>query len=387
MGPSSDEVPPRRVSVTLTGQSMIRGDTRTDAPSKIDDVRSLLAGDVVFTNFEAAVFDPTKGESIQSGRFASPGEALDALRYFGFNLLGLANNHSFDLGRSGIMNTVAAAERAGMQHAGSGADLAAAASPCYMLAGGSRIALIVVASGLVEEARATATAAGVNELRMSGAAPDPTDARRIIDSVREARRLADLVIVSHHNHHFPGVERPADFKQLLLSELPARLSPPAWLEVWARQLIDAGADLVAGHGPPFMHGIEIYKGKPIFYSLGNFIFQVPPESVHLEEPIMWESIVAEVEFEEDQVSAIRLHPIALNKIGRGLPNPHDEGDVNEYVRTRGLPSRARGPQARFLIERLTDFSEPFGTVIRGDGDQAFVDIGRAPPAKVDSSTF
>ena len=182
--------------------------------------------------------------------------------------------------------------------------------------------------------------------------------------VIDAKKTADIVIVSHHNHHYPGIGRPADFKQLLLSELPARLAPPPWLETWARQLVDAGADIVAMHGPPFLHGMEIYGGKPIFYSLGNFIFQVPPESIQLEEPIMWESVVAYVDFVGDRLSAIRLQPIAMNKIGSGLPNPHDQFDVNQYHRTRGLPRPVSGPQAIYLLERFAHFSEPYGTRVR-----------------------
>jgi poly-gamma-glutamate synthesis protein (capsule biosynthesis protein) len=169
------------------------------------------------------------------------------------------------------------------------------------------------------------------------------------------------MLVSQHNHHYPGVERPNDFKQLLLSQLPARLAPPAWLEPWARRLVDEGADVVALHGPPLLLGLEIYKEKPIFYSLGNFIFQVPPESIHLEEPILWESVVANLNFDGRELRSIRFQPIAMNKIGKGLPNPHDQFDVNEYHLTRGFPRPAMGDQARFLLERFALLSKPFGT--------------------------
>ena len=190
------------------------------------------------------------------------------------------------------------------------------------------------------------------------------------------------MVVSQHNHHYPGVDAPADFKQLLLSELPARLAPPRWLESWARQIVDAGADIVAMHGPPFLHGMEIYRSKPIFYSLGNFIFQVPPESIHLEEPIMWESVVAYVDLLGDKLSAVRLQPIAMNKIGSGLPNPHDQFDVNQYHRTRGLPRPAKGPQASYLLERFAHLSDPYGTKVQITGATAEVTVPRDPQAGV-----
>ena len=75
--------------------------------------------------------------------------------------------------------------------------------------------------------------------------------------VKEARGLADLVLVSLHAH-----------EQLGGKEIPAEFIP-----AFARAMIDAGADLVVGHGPHLLRGLELYKGKPIFYSLGNFIGQ------------------------------------------------------------------------------------------------------------------
>lgn len=350
----------KTMTITLAGQSMIRGDTRVDAPEAVPVIRSLVKGDVAFTNFEAAVYDQKKGQTTRDGRFASPPEAMEALKSFGFNLLSLANNHAFDIKVPGILNTVETAERLKLGYAGTGRNIGAADKWVTIETPKGRIALVALASGLIpRDGHATDTQPGVNELRVVGSTPQEEDVQRILKRVREAKRNADIVIVSQHNHHFPDVE--ANFSQILLSELPARLGPPAWLEPWARQLVDAGADVVSMHGPPFLHGMELYKGKPIFYSLGNFIFQVPPESIHLEEPIMWESVVAYADFEGDKLKAIRFQPIAMNKIGKGLPNPHDQFDVNEYHRTRGLPKPATGNQARFLLERFALLSKVYGT--------------------------
>lgn len=356
------------MTIALTGQSMIRGDTRLDAPEAAATIRSLIKGDVAFTNFEAAVYDPGKGGTVRDGRFASPPESMEALRSFGFNLLSLANNHAFDVKAPGIVNTLETAEKLDVAHAGIGRDDASANEAVVVDTPKGKVAFIAFASGQVGAARATESQPGVSELRISGETPNAEDAERILGSVRRAKQTAQIVIVSHHNHYYPDVERPADFMQFLLSELPGRLAPAPWLEPWARQLVDAGADVVAMHGPPFLHGLEVYKGKPIFYSLGNFIFQVPPESIHLEEPIMWESLVAYVDFERDVLKVIRFQPVAMNKIGRGVPNPHDQFDVNEYHRTRGLPKPATGAQARFLLQRFAQFSKVFGTDISINDD-------------------
>ena len=71
------------LSITLTGQSMIRSDIRVHAPSAVPIITSLLKGDVVFTNFEATIIDEKKGQSRKDGRFLSPPEALEALKMFG----------------------------------------------------------------------------------------------------------------------------------------------------------------------------------------------------------------------------------------------------------------------------------------------------------------
>ena len=83
----------------------------------------------------------------------------------------------------------------------------------------------------------------------------------------------------------------------MLEELPERLAPPDWLKKWTHAEVDAGADIIVMHGAPLLHGVEIYHGRPIFFDLGNFIFQAPPIDVLLDEPIKWESVVAYVEFQ------------------------------------------------------------------------------------------
>ena len=367
------------MTVTLVGQSMIRGDLRADAPEAVPAIKRLVGGYAAFTNFEATIYDPTKGQTTRDGRFASPAGAMEALQSFGFSLLSLANNHSFDMKGPGIENTLDTAARLRVSSAGIGRTLADADKPVYLKTGKGTIGFIGFASGLIDEGRATPTRLGVNELRVENGTPNTLDVARILARVREAKKNADIVVVSGHNHLYPGVERPDDFRQILLSQLPVRLAPPEWIKGWAHQLVDAGADILALHGPPFLHGVEVYKGKPVFYSPGNFIFQVPQESIHLEEPIMWESAVVQVDFQGDTLKAVRFQPIAMNKIGKGLSNPHDMYDVNDYVRTRGLPRAATGAQARYLLERLAELSKPFGTRIVIKGDAAEVALPPSPP--------
>ncbi|HUA19476.1 MAG TPA: CapA family protein [Bryobacteraceae bacterium] len=358
------------LSITLTGQSMIRSDIRVHAPEEVPIIKSLLKGDVIFTNFESTIVDETKGQSHKNGRFVSPPQAMDALQSFGFNLISLSNNHSFDLRVPGIENSLEEAKRLNLAHAGIGNNIAEAAAPGYLHTSKGTVALIGQASGLIEPGgSATATRPGVNELRVEANKPNAEDAQRILNSIREARKKADLVIVYEHNHVFPE-----DFRVMMLEELPDRLVPPAWLKQWTHEEVDAGADIVVMHGAPLLHGVEIYHGKPIFFDLGNFIFQAPPIDVLLDEPINWESVVAYVEFQGRHLKSIQFRPIAMNKIGKGQADTEDEHTNNLFLQTRGLPKPATGEQAHYILERLAGLSKPFGTTVEVHGDTAEIKL-------------
>jgi len=354
------------LSITLTGQSMIRSDIRVHAPSAVPTIKSLLKGDVVFTNFETTIVDEKKGQSHLDGRFLSPPEALDALQSFGFNLVSLSNNHSFDLKVPGIQNTLQEASRLKLAHAGTGNTIEEAAAPGYLHTPKGTIALVAMASGLIAEGgSATATRPGVNELRVEGNKPNEEDTQRILQSIRNAKKQADLVIVYEHNHVF---DKP--FSTIMLEELPERLGPPDWLKKWTHAEVDAGADIIIMHGAPLLHGVEIYHDRPIFYDLGNFIFQAPPIDILLDEPIDWESVVAYVEFQGKSLQSIKFRPVAQNKIGQGQADTQDEHTNNLFLQTRGLPSPATGDQAHYILERLAGLSRPFGTTVEVKGDTA-----------------
>jgi len=357
-------------SIILTGQSMIRSDIRAHAPSAVPVITSLLKGDVVFTNFETTIVDESKGQSHMNGRFLSPPEAMDALKSFGFNLVSLSNNHAFDLKVPGIQNTLQEASHLSLAHAGTGNTIAEAAAPGYLHTPKGTVALVAMASGLIDEGgSATANRPGVNELRVDGNKPNEEDTQRILQSIREARKQADLVIVYEHNHVF---DKP--FRTIMLEELPERLGPPDWLKKWTHAEVDAGADIIVMHGAPLLHGVEIYNGRPIFYDLGNFIFQAPPIDILLDEPINWESVVAYVDFQGKNLQSITFRPIAQNKIGQGQADTQDEHTNNLFLQTRGLPTPATGDQAHYILERLADLSRPFGTTVVVKGDTAEIKL-------------
>jgi poly-gamma-glutamate synthesis protein (capsule biosynthesis protein) len=365
---------------------MIRSDIRATAPAAVPVIQGLLKGDVVFTNFEAAVAE--KGETVHEGRgFLAPPEALDALTTFGFNLLSLSDNHAFDLKMTGIQNTIREADSRKIVHAGTGNNLAEAVAPGYLHTQKGTIALIASASGLITpEGSATADRPGVNELRIEAGekeneatsdlpggpenTPNQEDSLRILQSIREARQHADLVIVYQHNHVFGN----HSFATIFTEGMQERLAPNDWLKKWTHAEVDAGADIIVMHGAPLLHGVEIYHGRPIFYDLGNFIYNVPPVLTAISEPMTWESVVACVQFQGKNLQSISLRPIVLNYVGQGQPDIHDAYANDEFLDTRGLPSPVTGARAGYILQRLADASKPFGTTVEIKGDTAGIKL-------------
>ena len=374
------------ITITLAGQSMIRSDIRATSPAAVPVIQGLLKGDVVFTNLEAAVAE--KGETVNEGRgFLTPPEAFDALTTFGFNLLSLSGNHAFDLKVKGIQNTIREADRRKIVHAGTGNNLAEAGAPGYLHTPIGTIALVASASGLITPGgSATADRPGVNELRIEaggkqndatadlpgapGNTPNPADAQRILQSIRDARRHADLVIVYQHNHVFGN----HSFATIFTEGMQERLAPNDWLKKWTHAEVDAGADIIVMHGAPLLHGVEIYHGRPIFYDLGNFIYNVPPTLTYIDEPMNWESAVAYVQFQGKDLRSISFRPVALNNVGEGQPDIHNQYADNQFLHTRGLPSPVTGARAGYILQRLADASKPFGTTLEIKGDTAVIKL-------------
>jgi poly-gamma-glutamate synthesis protein (capsule biosynthesis protein) len=249
------------------------------------------------------------------------------------------------------------------------------------------VALIASASGLIASgASATGSRPGVNELRVEAGAveneatmdlsgaprntPNSEDAQRILQSIRDARPHADIVIVYQHNHVFSN----HSFATVFTEGLPERLAPNEWLVKWTHSEIDAGADIIVMHGAPMLHGVEIYHGRPIFYDLGNFIYNLPPPITYIDEPMNWESAVATVEFQGKNLKSVTFHPITLNNVGEGQPDVHSEYTSNQFLLTRGLPTPATGARAGYILQRLADASKPFGTAMEITGDTAEIKL-------------
>jgi poly-gamma-glutamate synthesis protein (capsule biosynthesis protein) len=332
--------------VVLTGQALLKADMREVAPQKFAAMKPLLHGrDVVFTNLEA-VIDTGVGKPIKDDFLhAAPPTVLDCLRELGVNLLALSNNHIGDLGPEGVMGTIGAVQARGFSYAGAGASIAEAAQPGLLSTKHGRVALVSAASGGGKRAGpAGAGPAGMNEIRRNRERPGlhADDEARVLADIRAAAAKAEFVIFYHHDHLWGG-----DMQQT-----------HPWKQQWARACIDAGAHVFVSHGAPLLHGIEVYRGRPIFYGLGGLTFHTRTEPKHYPSTV-WESVVVEGEVRSGQWSRVTLRPIVLNELG-------EPGE--RYYATRGLPQPASREEADRILARIEKMSAALGTeVLYKDG--------------------
>jgi poly-gamma-glutamate synthesis protein (capsule biosynthesis protein) len=414
---------------------------------RIKDI--LRGVDAAFANLEGTVHTWEEGTpGITQGTFmTTEPKLLEDLKWFGINMVSCANNHAFDYGEGGVLANIRHLDEAGITHAGTGKNLAEARAPGYLDTPNGRVALIAatatfrpwnqageqrpdlrgrpginplsfqttysIDAAAFEQLQRISRDLGFEksnerarkhfysekeipvakaaELSLLGnryalgegfSIATQANARDLEDNlrwIREARRQADWLVVSVHCHEFGGAS-------LLTASTRAELEETTdFVTKFARQAIDEGADLFVGHGSHFPMGIEIYNGKPIFYSVGNFVFQnetvnffpadayerfdldlraTPSDFLdartgggkkgHPSEPAYWENMFAVCRFDKKKLKEISIFPIDQ---GFGRPRPQ-----------RGRPLLAEGEVANRVIERVARLSQRYGTkVLNRDG--------------------
>ncbi|WP_018099666.1 CapA family protein [Sinorhizobium meliloti] len=403
---------------------MSRSLTKGHHPGFSEIVEILHEADVTFGNMEANIFDirSFKGspQAEHGGpHLTSPPEIGPDLKAMGFNLVSRANNHTLEWGLEGMRETSRLLDENGIVHAGAGENLAQAGAARFLETARGRVALVSFAATHTLMSRACDPAGeapgrpGLNALRLAVSIvvphevleslkqlrnvlpfegpsrkdpkrvvfapdlyhkgvtfetgdkvgysyePNPRDVADILRNIRQGKQFSDFCIAASHCHQ-PGnfAQEPADYEQS-----------------FAHQLIDAGADAYVGHGPHQLRGIEIYKGRPIFYSLGNFFYdtlwspvaadtfeacgKVPRVDTDAEviinlidgwvPAVFYESVATVSRFEQNQLAELRLYPIELG--------------FSKRLANRGVPRLAWAAQGRTILERLQKLSKPFGTEI------------------------
>ena len=257
--PIATPTPSSPISIAAVGDVMLvspfPNDSRMPPNNGADilkDVTPILsAADIAFGNMEGPILDdgvsekcgtPKPGEPVRCFAFRMPTRFAQNLKAAGFDVMSVANNHASDFGDTGRASTRKTLESLGIKHAGSDK---VQFSTTYLDVRGVKVAFVGFAHNNIVP--------NVNDLE---------NARRL---VQEADKKADIVVVSFHGGaEGTGAQHVPKQTELFLGEKRGNLP------LFARTVIDAGADLVIGHGPHVLRGMEVYKDRLIDYSLGNF---------------------------------------------------------------------------------------------------------------------
>jgi poly-gamma-glutamate synthesis protein (capsule biosynthesis protein) len=429
----------RTITVTATGDALI---TRR-LPQYRDEAFARVAGviqsaDVAFTNMEMVLSDYQGSPVVEAGGgnlSAEPAVARD-LQRLGFNLTAFANNHTLNYGEHGCLRTLEVLRELEFPCAGAGRTLFEARRPVYLETPTGSVGLMGCASTFAPGQRAGAQRH--DAVGRPGLNPQRYDTLYVVDQAHydAVQRIAERtgaealrqrgiemgfrqppkregelqfadrsfivgdefrIRTEAHEKDLEGngqsVRQAALVSHLTLASIHAheqgteRWHPADFIVEFAHAMIDAGADMVIGHGPHLLRGLEIYAGKPIFYSVGNFIFQpdllqalpaddyealaVDPtlpagdlfrqmfrdgEGSFPADRLYWETVLPVCTFEDRQLTEIVLHPITLG-FGQLLPD-------------RGIPRLASGDLGREILEWFAELSEPFGTRVEIAGNSA-----------------
>ena len=395
-------------------------------------------GDARFFNLETTL--NYEGECFASqfsgGTYirTNPEMYYDTLRY-GFNMVTANNNHAFDFSFEGFARTLETLNESGIVHAGIGNNLHQASAPAYLETPNGRVALISVCTSFSapmmagEQSRRVAGRPGINGIRWTQKVVVPKeefeaikrvgdkcgincsknitrgegyypylpegvceigeqqfilgddygliydvnkqDLERLKASIREAELCADYVIVSVHQHQIEGMDKttvPAFHKELM------------------HNIVDWGADAVLSHGPHLLRAIEVYRDKPIFYSLGDFLIQLydvafAPEDFYVKYGMNSDDSVIELLKKRSRDFTVGL---MAQKEMREAIVPLWETDGKKLKSLKLMPVYASCGEGKYLeglpqpakdtafMEKLAELSRPYGVEITPDDDGLWV---------------
>jgi poly-gamma-glutamate synthesis protein (capsule biosynthesis protein) len=337
-------------SMILTGDVNLMN--VTDAGVPFGQVGAeLRAADLVFGNLECLLYRPPDGHTVEhEGFFADPEIAGEALQAAGIAAVGLANNVNY--GGAAIAGSIGRLDRLGIAHTGAGADLAAARAPAIVRAGGRRVGFLQRSSvywptnhEASERAGGIAVIPGhtayqvpahraqprLPPMNRPGIPPvivtwaDKAYLAAFADDIAALRREADIVVASCH---WGLGEEVLDYMREI-----------------AHAAIEAGADIVVGHGPHYSLPVEIYRGKPIFYGLGSFSFHTGHGGRRHGD---WIGMMAKVDFAAGGISDVRFRFVR-----------HNDGNETVFCALAD-----EGP----TFDRLVERGARLGTRLAAEGD-------------------
>ena len=334
----------------LTGDVNLMNVTDPQVPfARVKD--TLRQADVLFGNLECCFYEPATGHSVEREGFHAPLVSAEALVIGGYHAVGNANNVNY--GEEAIRSSLGRLDGIGIPCTGAGVDRKAARAPAIVTHEGLRFGLVqrtsvywptgheatddspgvaVLTGHTAYEPMLHTRRPGVPPANRPGVPPviitwaDAESLAEFTDDLRALRSRADIVVASHHWGLFEDV---FDYQ----------------VEI-AHAAIDAGADVVVGHGPHYACAVEIYRGKPIFYGLGSFSFHTGHGGrAHGD----WVGMLARLSFDDSALVEVAFSMVR-----------HDERNAT-YVCDPHLDKEA--------VEQITRRCEKFGTTLTISGTE------------------
>lgn len=291
-------------------------------------------GDIVFGNLEESITSRTRSLTgiRQGGKYVLKNEvgAIKGLEYAGFNLFSLANNHILDYYEEGLYDTQAILSEHKMAYSGAGKNIDEAKKPAIIEKNGIKIGLLSYTDMAEVTYKGNPPLMFIAGKNKAGVAKRPLKFDDSIkNDIEKLRKEVDILMVSLHwgnEEHFDIWDTQVEF---------------------AHNLMDNGVDVILGHHPHQFQGIEIYKDKPIFYSLGNFIFdQNDPENQ--------ESFIMNMEFKDNKLVSLE-----------GIP-------VRTIDKMQVVPQK--GQNAKNILEREVDLCKKLNSKCEIKEDKLIFDL-------------
>lgn len=280
---------------------------RADPTTAFNRMRETLrAADLVYANLEGLLVK-SAGTTIDipdKPEWTHPGpDGVKALKAANIAVVGIANNVAS--GRANILNSLAVLDANGILHTGAGKNIDEAHRPALLVRKGVRIGFLQYTARWYQDKDmiATATEAGVARIKsLDGITIEPGDLERLRSDVKKLRSQVDVVVVSHHNR---DGSTPVQFGAVKgTSAGRDRTKTEEYQRQFAHVALDAGADLVFGHGTHTVQGVEMYAGKPILYAIGHSNFDQPGYEKSVD------GLVARVVIEDKRIVRVSFVPVS-----------------------------------------------------------------------------
>ncbi|MGH2533249.1 MAG: CapA family protein [Thermomicrobiales bacterium] len=289
-----DIVPGRNVAAKIAESGDPAGPFR-------DVAAQLGAYDLTVANLEGVLSETIEApDDPHTFTFVADPSLLDGLDLAGIDGVSLANNHTMNAGVEGLQDTMDALDEAGIRYAGAGNTLDEAREPAIFQVNGLTIAILGINGVTANPNDLPGVVSGDEAATADSPGTNPFVVDQFLADIRAATERADIVIPYFHM----GVE----YRDL----------PPEWAEEAARAAIDAGAAMVVANHPHVIQGMEIYEGRPILYSLGNFVFD---QMFSIE---VRTGLILEVTFRGKEIAGLRLHGVEIEDFHR--PRPMTSGE-------------------------------------------------------------